>query len=402
MIITTNMNLKKKSYYLFIFGFMLSFFSKCTPDPSAIEYFRSERNGDFRARIVADSTNIYWYKRNNGQLSVDIEYNAVLLDSDIDAIEWVVPDGNPQNIKETLSTSVNYSNYGRFNSMMILTTVDTIYPNNIYSFKDTIEISRPVEISYKESNWSSFVTNDSDNWVVLPNNQNVIIRENKIFETDTPFEASASFKGFENKKLKFSIDYKLTYKNPLTNNITQNTKIEVLIDNLKAFGVSGVSNDKYFTQEFVIDNLSDFDFIIKKYPSISLSNWQLSLTASSTTLSDVDVKLYDLVNQDKIIGYINLDQASTSTETTSYEALLNTTINGTKYNFGSNNQNIILDGDPILIKPGSNYKIIFNTEDSLPSSYEILNENFSSIPINIENNEYYLDATFKRLFISVE
>ena len=48
-------------------------------------------------------------------------------------------------------------------------------------------------------------------------------------------------------------------------------------------------------------------------------------------MSDVDVKLYDLVNQDKIIGYINLEQTSTSTETTSYEALLNTTINGTKY-----------------------------------------------------------------------
>ena len=396
------MNLKKKSYHLFFIGFMLSFFSNCTPDPSAIEYFRSERNGDFKARIVVDSTNIYRNNRNNGQLSVDIEYKAVLLDSDIDSIEWVFPDGNPENIKETLSTSVNYSNYGRFNSMLILTKIDTIYPNNIYSFKDTIEISRPVEISYKESNWSSFVTTDSDNWLVLPNNQNVIIRENEIFETETPFEASASFKGFENKKLKFSIDYKLTYKNPLTNNITQNTKIEVLIDNLKAFGVSGVSNDKYFTQEFVVDNLSDFDFIIKKYPSISLSNWQLSLTASSTTLSDVDVKLYDLVNQDKIIGYINLEQTSTSTETTSYEALLNTTINGTKYSFGSNNQNIILDGDPILINPGSNYKIIFNTEDSLPSSYEILNENFSSIPINIENNEYYLDATFKKLFISVE
>jgi hypothetical protein len=101
------MNLKKKSYYLFILGFMLSFFSKCTPDPSAIEYFRSERNGDFKARIVVDSTNIYRNNRNNGQLSVDIEYKAVLLDSDIDSIEWVFPHGNPENIKETLSTSVN-------------------------------------------------------------------------------------------------------------------------------------------------------------------------------------------------------------------------------------------------------------------------------------------------------
>ena len=386
----------------FFFGFILSFFSKCTPDPSAIEYFRSERNGDFKARIVVDSTNIYRNNRNNGQLSVDIEYKAVLLDSDIDSIEWVFPDGNPENIKETLSTSVNYSNYGRFNSMLILTKIDTIYPNNIYSFKDTIEISRPVKISYKETNWSSFVTTDSDNWVVLPNNQNVIIRENEIFETETPFEASASFKGFENKKLKFSIDYKLTYKNPLTNNITQNTKIEVLIDNLKAFGVSGVSNDKYFTQEFIVDNLNDFDFKIKKYPSISTSNWKLSLTASSTTLTDIDIALYDLVNQNKIIGYLDLQQASTSTETTSYKALLKTSINGTVYNFGIKNQSIVLDGDPITIKPGSNYKIIFNTEDSLPKSFEILNESFTTIPVSIENNEYYIDATFKKLFISVE
>ena len=62
----------------------------------------------------------------------------------------------------------------------------------------------------------------------------------------------------------------------------------------------------------------------------------------------------------------------------------------------------MLDGDPITIKPGSNYKIIFNTEDSLPKSFEILNENFTTIPVNLENNEYYIDATFKNLFISLE
>ena len=48
------------------------------------------------------------------------------------------------------------------------------------------------------------------------------------------------------------------------------------------------------------------------------------------------------------------------------------------------------------------YKIIFNTEDSLPISYEILNENFTSIPVSLEKNEYYLDATFRKLYISVE
>tara|TARA_A100001015_G_scaffold287950_1_gene358261 strand:+ start:13081 stop:14274 length:1194 start_codon:yes stop_codon:yes gene_type:complete len=397
------MNLKIRSYNSFFCGLIsLCLFIKCSPDSSTVEYFRSERNGDFKARIVVDSTMIYRNDRNNGQLSVDIKYKAVLLDSDIDSIEWLFPDGNPENAKETLSTSINYSNYGTFNSKLILTKVDTVNLNNIYSYKDTIEISNPIRIAYKETNWSTFITTDDPNWLVLPNNQNVIIRENQIFEDSDPFEAYASFKGFNNKKLKFSIDYKLTYKNPLNDNITQNPKIDVLIDDLKAFGVSGVSNDKYFTQEFFVDNLNDFDFKIKKYPSITSSNWQLSLTASSTTLTDIDITLYDLVNQNKIIGYLNLEQTSTSTETTSYQALLNTTINGTKYNFGIKNQSIVLDGDPITIKPGSNYKIIFNTEDSLPKSFEILNENFTTTPVNIENNEYYIDATFKKLFISVE
>ena len=403
MITITKMCFKIRSYILFFSGLIsLLLFLKCSPDSSAIEYFRSVRNGDFKARIVVDSTMIYRNNRNNGQLSVDIKYKAVLLDSDIDSLEWLFPSGNPENLKETLSASVNYSSYGTFNSKLILTKVDTINLNKIYSYKDTIEISNPIEIAYKETNWSSFITTDDSNWVVLPNNQNVIIRENQIFEDNTPFESYASFSGFENNKLKFSVDYKLTYKNLIDDNLTQNPKIEVLIDKLKAFGVSGVSNDKYFTQEFIVDNLNDFNFKIKKYPSLSNSDWQLSLTASSTTLPDVDIALYDLVNQNKIIGYLDLQQTTTSTETTSYEALLNTTINGTKYNFGLNNQNIVLDGDPIVIKPGSNYKIIFNTEDSLPNSYEILNESFTSIPVSIENNEYYLDATFKKLFIRVE
>ena len=36
-----------------------------------------------------------------------------------------------------------------------------------------------------------------------------------------------------------------------------------MINDLKAFGVSRVTNDTYFRQEFYVDNLTDFDFIIK-------------------------------------------------------------------------------------------------------------------------------------------
>jgi hypothetical protein len=110
-----------------------------------------------------------------------------------------------------------------------------------------------------------------------------------------------------------------------------------------------------------------------------------------------------LVNQNKIIGYLNLEETSTASGTTMIDAQLNTTLNGTVYNFGvTNQQNLGLDGAPFQIKSGSNYKIIFNTEDSLPISYEILNENFTSIPVSLEKNEYYLDATFRKLYISIE
>ena len=380
---------------------LLHLFINCTTDSNSIEYIRSVRSGDFKARIVIDSTIIYRSNRNNGQLSVDVEYKAILLDSDIDSIGWLFPGGNPESEKESLGTSVNYSDYGTFNSQLIITKVDTVGLNKIFSYKDTIDISKPLEIIYKEKNWSSFTTTDNTNWVVLPNNQNVIIRESQVFESDTPFESFASFKGFENKKLKFTIDYKLSYKNLLENNLTQNTKIEVLINDLKIFGVSGVTDNEYFTQEFYVNNLDDFDFKIRKPPSLSNSNWALSLTSSGTTIADV--QLYNLVNQNKIIGYLNLGETSTASGTTMIDAQLNTTLNGTVYNFGvTNQQNLGLDGSPFQIKPGDNYKIIFNTEDSLPISYEILNENFTSIPVSLEKNEYYLDATFRKLYISVE
>jgi hypothetical protein len=61
-----------------------------------------------------------------------------------------------------------------------------------------------------------------------------------------------------------------------------------------------------------------------------------------------------------------------------------------------------LDGNPIVITPGNVYKIIFSLEDGLPKSYQIINENFTTAPVNLEENEYYLDASFRRLFISVE
>lgn len=377
------------------------FLVNCTADSNSVDYTRSVRSGDFKARIVIDSSEIYRSNRNNGQLSVDIKYKAVLLDSEIDSIEWLFPGGNPESEKEVLAASINYSDYGIFNSQLVLTKVDTVGLNKIFSYKDTIDISNPLEIIYKEMDWSSFTTTDNENWIVLPNNQNVIIRENQVFESNTPFESFASFKGFSNQKLKFTVDYKLSYKNPLANTLTQNTKIEVLINDLKIFGVSGVTNDEYFTQEFYVNNLEDFDFKIRKPPSLSNSGWTLSLTSSGTTLPDV--QLYDLVNQNKIIGYLNLEEASTSSGTRVIDAQLNTSLNGTTYNFGvTSQQNIGLDGSAFQIKTGSNYKIIFNTEDGLPKSYEILNEDFTSIPVSLEKNEYYLDATFRKLYISIE
>lgn len=373
----------------------------CSSDTAATTYLRSTRNGDFKARIVADSTSIFRANRNNGELNVDISYKAVLLDDDIDSLEWLFPGGSPSSAKEALSATVNYSNYGKFNSKLVLTKVDTVNLNFIYTYKDTIEISAPIDIIYMESKWDSYTTTDDSNWGVLPNSQNVLIRENQIFDESTPFEASASFTGFMDERLKFSIEYKLTHKNYLENAVTANTKLEVLIDELKAFGVSRVTNDTYFTQEFYVNNLTDFNFIIKKYPALSVSGWQLSLTDSDTLVSDID--LYDLVNQDQLIGYLDLTDLSTSSEITTFDALLKTSSNGNDFSFGSSSGlTMVLDGNPIQITPGYKYKIIFNLEDGLPQSYQIFSENATNLPTLLEENEYYIDATFRRLFISVD
>ena len=379
----------------------LGAFQFCTSDLEGSNYIRAERQGDFKARIVVDSTKLYRSSRNSGQLNVDVKYKAVLLDTDIDSLEWIFPNGNPESETEALSTTVNYSSYGVFNSKLVLTKVDTVNLNYIYSYKDTIEIARPVEIIYKESNWGSFSATDESIWAVLPNDETVLIRENQVFDESTPFVASAAFTGFEGNKLKFSVEYKLTHKNYLASNVSPNTKLEVLIDELKAFGVSRVTDDQYFTQEFYVNTLSDFDFKIKKYPSLSTSAWQMTLTVSGTDA--IDVELYDLVNQDKVIGYLSLDELTTTSGTKEvYEALLKTTSNGNEFSFGSSgNQLMILDGDPVQIESGSKYKIVFTLEDGLPKSYQLYREDSTTIPVSLEVNEYYLDASFKNLYIEV-
>jgi hypothetical protein len=176
-----------------------------------------------------------------------------------------------------------------------------------------------------------------------------------------------------------------------------------MINDLKAFGVSRVTNDTYFRQEFYVDNLTDFDFIINKYPALCSTNWELSLTQSGTTDVTV-VNMYDLVNQNKLIGYLDLTQTSSSSSSTlNYEALLKISLNGGEFSFGNNSgKSITLDGNPILIESGNNYKILFELEDGLPKSYQIINENFTTVPIILEENEYYLDASFRNLIISID
>ena len=73
----------------------LGAFQFCTSDLEGSNYIRAERQGDFKARIVVDSTKLYRSSRNSGQLNVDVKYKAVLLDTDIDSLEWIFPNGNP-------------------------------------------------------------------------------------------------------------------------------------------------------------------------------------------------------------------------------------------------------------------------------------------------------------------
>lgn len=378
--------------------FLLS--ASCTVNQADIEYIREIRNTEIKARIVPDSTLIYRAERANGQLNVPITYKAVLLDQDIDSIEWIFPGASPSGAKDVLSTEVTYSSYGSYTSKLILTKIDTVNLNYIYSLKDTIEITRPIKIAYQEKNWDTFTTTNDNLWAVLPNSKNVIIRENEVFDQPTPFEARAAFTGFNNQRLKFTVAYKMTHKNYYPEAVSTNTKLEVLIDDLKAFGVSRITNDTYFTQEYYIDNLNDFDFIIKKYPALSASSWELSLTPSE--IANSNLALYDLVNQNQLIGYLDLTESSTVSGTISM--LLQTASNGSAFQFGGTaaGQKMALDGPSIPLTPGKKYKLIFSLEEGLPVAYRILEEQFTSLPVILEDNEYFIDASFRELIISVE
>ena len=395
------MKLTFKSFLIWTMVFGVVMISTyCTADLESTSYIRVSRNKEIKARIVPDSILIYRSERANGQLNVPITYKAVLLDQEIDSLEWIFPGGNPTSLKEALSAEIIYTDYGSYTSQLVLTQVDTLNLNYIVSYKDTIEVTRPVKIAYEETNWDTFTASNENQWFVLPNSKNVIIRENEVFEQTSPFEARAAFTGFNNQRLKFTVEYKLTHKNYFQNAVSTNTKLEVLIDELKAFGISRVTNDTYFTQEFYIDNLTDFDFIIKKYPALSRSSWELSLSQSGS--ADSNLALYDLVNQNQLIGYLDLSETNTSSGTLAF--LLQTNLNGNDFQFGASDQGqlMALDGTPISLTPGANYKLVFNLEEGLPESYRIIDEKFTTLPVRLEENEYYLDATFRKLLISIE
>jgi hypothetical protein len=87
----------------------------CSNNSEPLIYIYSTRGAEIKARIVADSTVIFRSERNNGSLSVPITYKAVLLDDEIDSLEWIFPNGEPSKVNESMSTTVNYSKYGSYN-----------------------------------------------------------------------------------------------------------------------------------------------------------------------------------------------------------------------------------------------------------------------------------------------
>ena len=140
----------------------------CTADLESTSYIRVSRNKEIKARIVPDSILIYRSERANGQLNVPITYKAVLLDQEIDSLEWIFPGGNPTSLKEALSAEIIYTDYGSYTSQLVLTQVDTLNLNYIVSYKDTIEVTRPVKIAYEETNWDTFIASNENQWFVLP------------------------------------------------------------------------------------------------------------------------------------------------------------------------------------------------------------------------------------------
>lgn len=376
---------------LYFFFLIISFFHihSCDSGLSG-EYISIEKFRDLKGRVVSDSIFFVRDNRDNGQLNLEVKFSVFLLDDNIDSIQLHFPGGSPEKVEQDLKPSISYDSYGPKSVNLVLSQIDTTYYNEVISYKNTIENDDYLNIVYRESNWGSYTkTNDSE-WLVLPNQTSVILKEEEVEENMNAKVASAKFSGFEDKMIQGSIEYCVALKNPINVKVTRDNYFELWSDDDLLLKGPGFQNEECFTRNFTFEGKNEFDLKIKRYPALSTTNWKIA-TASASDTTSFDV--YQVATEDELVGYVDV-----SSSTTVY---LNFEQNGNEFNFGlGNSPSLLLDGDPITISSGQN-KVVFSLLDGIPSSFKVFNNQNSIVPKTLLENEYYLTLTIKKLELEV-
>lgn len=375
--------------YFFLIIISLFFIHSCDSGLTA-EYISIEKFRDLKGRVVSDSVFYLKENRDNGQLNLEVKFNVFLLDDNIDSIQLNFPGGTPEKIVQELKPTISYDSYGPKSVNLILSQIDTTYYNEIISYKNVIYYDDYLNIVYRESNWGSYTKTKDSDWLVLPNQTSVIIKEEEVEENTDAKVASAKFSGFEDKMIQGSIEYCVALKNPINLNVTRENYFELWSDDDLLLKGSNFQNEECFTRNFTFEGKNEFDFKIKRYPALSTTNWKITTVSASNTNS---FDVYQIATKDELVGYVDV-----SSSTTVY---LNYEQNGNDFNFGlGNSPSLILDGDPITISSGQN-KVVFSLVDGTPSSFMIFNNENSIIPKTLLENEYYLTLTIKKLELEV-
>ena len=375
--------------YFFLIIISLFFIHSCDSGLTA-EYISIEKFRDLKGRVVSDSVFYLRENRDNGKLNLEVKFNVFLLDDNIDSIQLNFPGGTPEKIVQELKPTISYDSYGPKSVNLILSQIDTTYYNEIISYKNVIYYDDYLNIVYRESNWGSYTKTKDSDWLVLPNQTSVIIKEEEVEENTDAKVASAKFSGFEDKMIQGSIEYCVALKNPINLNVTRENYFELWSDDDLLLKGSNFQNEECFTRNFTFEGKNEFDFKIKRYPALSTTNWKITTVSASNTNS---FDVYQIATKDELVGYVDV-----SSSTTVY---LNYEQNGNDFNFGlGNSPSLILDGDPITISSGQN-KVVFSLVDGTPSSFMIFNNENSIVPKTLPENEYYLTLTIKKLELEV-
>lgn len=429
---------------LILLSLLLLATNACTEEPLVLvpedRIVVTQVDEDYSAAITIDSIAIKRDSKNGSNVSTSINYQVITYE-DVDSIQWIFSGGSPEKVADILNPEITYSGYGNFPAQLILTKYDTLSDNKIFIRRDTIVPEESVAVYFEEKDWDptqwilstvgsnttwnpqdpSATSSDSlSEWTSFPFSNMVILRETSIQDTPNPYKRTAQFSGFNDQRLRISFDFKVSRKGGSKRFTGDGRKFDLVVDGFNRMQVNKTPNDEYQKAAISLQDATDFEIEIIKYPGLSLGAWELiatplpticqeteeegdtvsgsasSTTGSSTTSSSTSssntttsatassststttptasstavpetpttISLYQEYNTtDELFGFVSV------TEPEGY-FYLNYTQSQQSYQFGTEDGTTLslTAPCPITLKQG-NYKIFVNLDEGFPNSY---------------------------------